>query len=568
MPKQGPMLKNLYRLRLLDFFELTAATAGALYVWKYTHWYEAEKSWVLGAVSIAALFVWLATRIGNGSPTPGIFIAAYSAALYGLCDISPWMIALGSPRMLALQHKLYPTHLHIVKDQSWLLDIRLGLTITVLMLTPAILVGCTWSCLGAAIQIARKTYEAPKRAIGWAPLIFRGVIALLLVSLLGMASMRPTVRHLQTIRLSHSIEVPNPAHPGQSTRLIPSPICAWSLLEDERALILKLDGDLLEVDLASGQVVRHLLLQADRNLELPKLSSNESTHGRVDSIIRMRKFGENQLLLLRTSGRANSLTYRVFDLATGKETPGRRPAFRDQEAVMSLSPNCRYLVTLLQGAGAGPESKFRVWDLDTCQPLREFNLTRPPSGVIYGTLGINEPGDKIQFVSRSKESEIWNRIIITYIDELILEPPAPLISNDGKWCVYDGQFVDLETQKNILSDCAMTYPQVMTFHERKNMGVIMQACNKPIEIDALGEPIEGGLAFGETPLIDRLFKSAFNRQIALFDPVSQRMYSTFVNRGLLNRPKLWSAKFTKDGRKMIVPDEDASADLFHIFSMP
>jgi hypothetical protein len=394
------------------------------------------------------------------------------------------------------------------------------------------------------------------------------VMALLLISLLGLASMRPTVRHLQTIRLSHSIEVPNPAHPGQSTRLIPSPICAWSLLEDERALILKLDGDLLEVDLASGQVVRHLLLQADRNLELPKLSSNESTHGRVDSIIRMRKFGENQLLLLRTSGRANSLTYRVFDLATGKETPGRRPAFRDQEAVMSLSPNCRYLVTLLQGAGAGPESKFRVWDLDTCQPLREFNLTRPPSGVIYGTLGINEPGDKIQFVSRSKESEIWNRIIITYIDELILEPPAPLISNDGKWCVYDGQFVDLETQKNILSDCAMTYPQVMTFHERKNMGVIMQACNKPIEIDALGEPIEGGLAFGETPLIDRLFKSAFNRQIALFDPVSQRMYSTFVNRGLLNRPKLWSAKFTKDGRKMIVPDEDASADLFHIFSMP
>jgi hypothetical protein len=86
------MFKNLIRLRLLDFFELTAATGGALYIYQSGDWYIHDKTWIISALSIAAVVIWIAARLGRSAPTPGLFLASYAGALYGLCDLSPWMI--------------------------------------------------------------------------------------------------------------------------------------------------------------------------------------------------------------------------------------------------------------------------------------------------------------------------------------------------------------------------------------------------------------------------------------------------------------------------------------------
>src|SRR5436190_20880969 len=88
------MWSNLYRLRLLDIFELTTAAAGALYIYQ-SGWWHWEKSWVIGALLIAAVVLWIATRLGKNVPTPGLFLVAYAGALYGLSDLSPWMTAFG-----------------------------------------------------------------------------------------------------------------------------------------------------------------------------------------------------------------------------------------------------------------------------------------------------------------------------------------------------------------------------------------------------------------------------------------------------------------------------------------
>ena len=139
------MFKNLIRFRLLDFFELTAATGGALYVYQSGGWWDFEKTWVIAALAIAAIVTWVATRIGETTPTPGLFLAAYAGALYGLSDLSPWMALLGRLELIDFLLRVFPIQETIsislpVASPAWIIV----LLTAAIMITPAWLAGSLW----------------------------------------------------------------------------------------------------------------------------------------------------------------------------------------------------------------------------------------------------------------------------------------------------------------------------------------------------------------------------------------------------------------------------------------
>lgn len=581
------MFKNLLRPRLFDFFTLTAAVAVAITVGQVGGWRDHEKPWLIGGLITAALVVWCATRLGKTSPTPGLFLAAFAGAIYGLVDVSPWVILLGMDRIeffLTSPSPEYSAQL----DEPHLEKYLNPLLLLLLMGVPAILFGAAWKTVWLVIQWSGGKLPAAKAKFEKLALTLPVVGTILLIGLCLYFPLRPQIRYVRTIRIPFEYLPPsNPSPTSDKIAMIPS-ISAWTITPEGQTLYaLREDRQLFEVETRTNTITRRITLQCgelsktrelevrnDGRLSEPIPFANISEGRALDHFEQIHLLDANTLLLLRYYGdAANCMT--AFDLRTGAPAEIPRPEFGADEKVYSLSQNGHFLITYVDNEADIENTNLTLWNLKTATKLEQFTISR--SELLDHKFAISETGAhrrliedlrdgyvpdgpqfKLQRANPEKPKPRPLRPRIGY-DATHLLSDRPQISDDGQWIVDERgcynvnqpyELVDIEFGDRSLSP---------TLDKQRNRLIFLPPDWRHDSIFAAGPHF----LFGASRL-DRCYPN----QLVLFDLKTKSKSTAIFRQGLLNRPNIASAKFYDDGRFLIIADEDKTADLFHVFSMP
>jgi hypothetical protein len=555
------MLKNLIRLRLLEFFELTAAIGGALYVWKYGDWYEWDASWVLGAVGIAAFVCWIATRIGKAPPIPGLFIATYAGALYGLSDLSPWMAIFGRLSVIDATLKLFPQSSQMSPWKEHAIIVAL---ITVLMLTPAILLGCTWAAAWTLIQIARKAFEAPTSFVVRAALLLRFVIAASFISGMSYLWLRPQIRHVRTVRIPIAYQrFTTPGPRVEAYEEAPS-IRAWHASSDGRLWLLYSDMRLVQTNIGGPSTSREFKIPSSRAETLRRrpvaypcsfrcFPNNDYTTFRI-------WIRENDRVILhRDNSHDHDLSIQSIDLANLSSENLLEGSGIEYEAIEAISPNAQCILFKEWSGNLKDPKRLVVWDTMAAKPVKEMN--EPVGTSARSEYAVSNDG---QTISVMPERDWQTGYTMDYLSLRYLIGRAmsgeTAITNDAKWVQSDNQLFALGTSTNLLKD----------YRVRPLAPQLDVASCRVVLVGELAYSISssGRWESSRLPIIEKLLYRAHCGQLTLFDPNTKQFSMTWLRLGIFRQPNVATIKFTPDGRYLIIQDEDASADLFHIFSMP
>lgn len=553
------MSKNLYRLRLLDFFELTAATGAALYIYQSGGWFAFEKRWVIAAVAIAAPLIWIATRLGKTTPTPGLFLAAYLGALYGLFDLSPWIVLFGRLAVIDAARSCFPESLPSRGWQERTMTITL---ITCFMATPAIFFSCVWASLAQVFQLARRKWQPPKSKWSAAALACQSAIALIFLAGLSYYALRPQIRHVGTIRIP--INIPPGLNDWESAMLSSPFSNAWTISSEGDLLVLSKDMTLRKYDLSDCKVID------ERRLASPKIPSSVSSPSikvtdellawyTADHFATMWNIAPSKLLVKRWIYQAEYTgPLEIYDLSSNAKSPTPL-LFGDAESVVAISNTGAYVATRGPHSVGKSHEKFAVYETATGRCLTEF---RKPMNELRGQSIRLSPEGELGFESRIVDSDesSTNKIAPHPFNEAagnldVTERRYP----DGVFTLTERGLKRLSERNNELTD---NWKELLfAFFEPKHARVVLLSYhpNNPLEVGQ-------GSAL---PVIEHLLHDAQCAQPTLYYCDRTAYRTSRLRHGLLRiEPFHPKPQFTPDGRSLVVQIHEPTADLFHIFSIP
>lgn len=565
------MFKNLIRLRLLDFFELTAAIGAALYVYQTGPWRTFEKPWVITALAISAIIIWIATRLGKASPTPGIFLATYTGALYGLTGLSPWMAIFGRAAVIETILSFYSPNVKLGSLQERCISAAL---VVGFMAIPATLFGATWLSIWRLTLLLRKKHERPKSKMAMVFAVVQFCLAILFIAGGGYYLVRPQIRHVRTIRIPYAYaKTTNLEIHAEPFDEAPC-ICAWSPSSTNDALyVLKSSKEVLRFNLTNGQLFSSLKLKGPEfrsKRQYSGVQPNRKRLGLTDgghqrfiwwSIVKMADFPvkENKYQLLVWSFPKIEL----YDGDTGTDRSAEIQVLIESGHVWSVSPNRRFAV--IQGSDTETKNFGQVV-LDLSD-LSIFSKSKHvPSSPMLGV-----PGFHLEFdVNNAGEIAVKSRT--TYFgwafdskDEIDLAFCRPSfhdcdlsISTDSKWRLSSGGLTPMNDEANLLGPYMDYNLHAEMDHSTGKVVLLHNSSELAPVFDP--EPIP--------PILFSLLERCNRDQLTLFDPATKTAATSWLPAGLFKTPESAATKFTPNGRHLVIQDEDASADLFHIFAMP
>ncbi len=552
------MFKNLYQLRLLDFFELTAATAGALYVYQSDDWWNFEKLWVIAALSIAAIFTWIATRLAK-TPIPGLFLATYTGALYGLSDLSPWMAIFGRLAVIETAIKLFPES---TPAGGWQERCTTVAVVVVLMTVPALFFSCTWAAVWNLIQLVRKKYEAPKTLVNRGLITAQFLMALVFITGLSYYSLRPQIRFVRSIRINVHRPTMKPQSSQQSEADEMPIIVGWAT-SNARSTIFVIYSDmrLVEYDLLSGAVLQNSQLRSETGWSVrqrPEAPTDSLFDSRRKEHIDLFEWNANQILLCRQHTDTNQASVERANVSDGMAT---RLFFFDDYRVSSIkgiSNNGEYAVIQNGNPDENGLVKLSVWNLRTLTRLREIEVKEVELDEKAPL--IDNSGKKVQ-LKYACQSGPNTRFIKSRIRTVIGtsgDCTLPQMTNDGRYTSGPLMLHQEKSDNNLLAHYeGLAIHSVM---HPTNANVVLFGTRKPMEY----------LENDFVPILESLLQSANSRQLTLFDTTTNHSQTSWfrTSRVRNTEPDSDSVKFTSNGKYMVVPDEEKSADLFHVFAMP
>jgi hypothetical protein len=562
------MFKNLIRFRLLDFFELTAAIAGALYVYQSTGWRDWEKLWVIGALAIAAIILWIATRLGKTAPTPGAFLATSVGVLYGLSDLSPWMAIFGRAFAIETLLSFYSkVTLGSLQERSITTVLVVGL-----LTIPALLFGAAWLTLWNLILILRKKYESFKRTPTLLFALAQAALTILFATGASYYLVRPQIRHVRTIRIPYTyaktINSSIAAEPFDEAPFI----CDWSISSNGDSLfLLKSNKQFAEVDATTSEVLSSVTLDgqefrskrqyigAGDNRKRLSISEAGGMRTLLWSFVNLAVYdasANDRRLLVEQQGQVQ-----LFDGKTGKERSDltKLPLITDH--IFSTSPSRRFAVLTGANKGIGGPGQIVV-DLREVTAFSKSNYVSAAS--IPGSdleFYVNDTGD---LTVQSKQGPHFGRGFDSK-NEIELMFCGPSLrdcelecSADGAWRLSAGGLTAKTDETNLLKSYMDYNLHAAMDHSTGKVILLHNSTEASLEINPQPVP----------PILFTLLGRANRAQLTLFDPTTKTEQTSWLHPRLFQIPDSPSTQFTMDGRYLIIQDEDESADLFHIFSMP
>jgi hypothetical protein len=568
------MFKHFYRLQLLDFFELTAATAGALYVYQSVGWWDWEKSWVIGALAIAAIILWFATRLGKITPTAGLFLAAYAGALYGLSDLTPWIELFGYETIEDWRHILFEGHQPLT---TWKQVITLVGVLTFLMAIPSLLLSSIWRGAATCIQIARRKIDSPMNPGEKANFGFQITLSVIFICTLALMVRPKEIRYVRSVRLPYLSQL---ANPNWSEPLVTSglnSISSWTISEDgSRLLILFTDRRVLEVDSQTGAVLktssiacRDLFEQCFRGVSesgdlFSALHTPDFDMNGVDRREKIWHLGENRLLFCADVLANFPPLYEIFDLATGK-LDARAQSLGLHGKIRAVSDNGRFAVVEDAGSADPFVLEFSVWDLKSLQRKAEPRISMLSDAqfaidnagayahvvrqfeypIVPPKVGHADEHQSLQIYSLSNNGDLicedlgssseWGRSIQWRNGEKI---DLPVGGQDWRWM--------RRTRTALLDPFRGTIFLLQTDLWRR------------YELEE-----HRGL-----PVIHHLVDRSYRSRLIQFDLENRKLITLSIRPAYLESPSGSSAKFSGDGRYFCMMDEYDTGYIFHIFAIP
>ncbi len=593
------MFKNLYQLRLLDFFELTAATGAALYIYKSELWWDFEKNWIAGALAISAIVIWIATRLGKTTPTPGLFLCSYAGALYGLSDLSPWMVVFGRLPILETIHHLFPAALPALGLQEQLRVIALT---CVFLAVPALFFGSTATSVGIVVSMIRKTWKRPTSFAMRTALIFQTAISLTFLAGLSYYTFRPQIRHVATIRIPIERDEPNNSNGQVDDWFRATSIIAWTTTENGNSLIaIRSDSRFFEYELLTAEITRDISLECqdfDSSRHYP-IDDDERTFSRKKHLFFgldlghvhhwTNPEGRQILLVFRDS---DYPPYQFFDAVTGERLSlrvplpgpfsyivavsnnGRFALFRDSpqtgsrdERIMRLSRELSLSIatdivkpeasTVIEDSEVSTPVDFTLIDLESLSRVAQYSLA-PKDGAI-----IDSSSGRLS-IAKDAQARRRQQFLLSSIDCIRGEYPGTVALGDTK----DGQWRLSRLGLQSSSSDEKLIANYMLF----DLHAILDPHNGRVALSAT--PNDNLIYYPRPikptriPIVVGLLEKTQNGQITLFDPKTKSASTSWLRLGILKNHHPESAKFTENGRYLIIQDEDKTADLFHVFSIP
>jgi hypothetical protein len=569
------MFKNLIRLRLLDFFELTAATAGALYIYQTGRWLSFEKPWLISACSVAALAIWLITRLRKSPPVPGLFLAAYAGALVGLSDMSPWMVIFGRMTLIETALKLFP--------ESWPTGGWQGRCMTValiglLMALPALFFGSVWTSLVCLVQVVRKKWEWPTSIASRAAVIAQWLIAAIFVAGVSYYALRPQLRHVRTFRLPYT-SLTSASSPSESNQPNDFPIVKdWVIAHDGKLLVLYSDFTLRRIDLEGKAEIETRQLE-DRLGVRSKLA-----HDGNPLSFRIWQVAPN-ILLVYAFGHSpyepRNHSLQVYDPTADQDPLSSRP-FAPGEILVDVSENGKFVITMSSESANEAWVDLAVYDSATGQRIRQVSrrkkslershnhLTEVDRALLAWEVARHchhpdqwpVPGLRSRFAWSSGVPSIGNQSSsdLTFIGA---ESSTSQTSSDGAFRLSDKGLKAASGEENLL---AKVWKEriVVILEPKSNRALVLGERDLYAFSHHFLEMPASNL-----PIVEHLLHNALSSQPTLFD-AKTRAYSTSWLRSDLIRcgDEFKNPQFTPDGRYLVVHNRDRSADLFHVFTMP
>ncbi len=345
-----------------------------MYVWKYGGWFAWESYWVIGAVSTAAILMWIATRLGKNQPVPCLFIIGYAGALYGISDLSPWVRIFGRRSLAEMVMTQFPNSLAIETPHD---TVALLLILAILMGIPALLAICTWSSLIDLLRVARKSFHKPKSWLAHFVLASRLLGALAFIGGAAWCLLQPNPHLIRTIRLPMVYETVKRDPPQNGDYQEAPTICAWNFSPDGKHLFaLFSNRRLLKTQLTHDGAIDSVPISCDP-LPSNRMGSKRRIRGTIEEIdpneiavcsVSIDFPHEYELwaispekLLLHHHYLVTSDSIDVLDLSPPllmRPPFGSPPYSKD---VRSISNNGRYLVTRTS-PGSGEVESFYKWD--------------------------------------------------------------------------------------------------------------------------------------------------------------------------------------------------------------
>jgi hypothetical protein len=549
------MFKNLTRLSLLDFFELTAAVAAALYVYQ-SGWWKFEKPWVIGALSIAAILLWIATRIGKTAPTPGLFLAAYTGALYGISDLTLWIELLSFDRVRKIAW-------HFIVNRgpfdAWYDRPINAAYVTCMMLIPAIGAGALWLAIVRTTQIFRGKADFPKQRAAQAQFGLLLTIASLPLLFAAWMAMPKPIQYVRSVTLPNGFDT-------RETRAL-NLISSWTVTNDRaRLLILLADKRVLELDANKGEV------RAMGTLECGALTGQGIEPGydpygphfvssAVDAYEKIWSLDENRLLLCADRLANSHPLYQVFDLRTGKQEP-RAVELKLAARIRCVSPSGVYAV--VEEFGADPTRlEFAVWNLQTME--RQSSPQIEPLHNTDAHFAVNNSGSIVRIVkyleppliprppSISQERPILLRQELSDDGRLLLDEHGSIFGGPALFCYPSGEIN--------LPGCEAPFsgmpPRRALLDSHRNKVITLQN-----DIRFRDEDPATGL-----PIIDHLIEKAYRSRLFRFDSSDSSFESYSIGPVRFHSPSGSSAKFTAQGDRLWIMDEDEIGYIFHEFKV-
>ena len=338
-------------------------------------------------------------------------------------------------------------------------------------------------------------------------------------------------------------------------------------------LILRSDKSTLEVDADSGVVLSNVSLACkdfpigprsrvinNHESELVEVTMQDGPALHSQANCHIVRTNEGHILLWRDDSPS------IYDGKTGAELFDRRLNALKNSKLKAISNNGVFVLLGDDPEQETTEVTFGVWNLCTIEKIRRHKFSRQDFET--NDFLINDYGDKvrfcpIQFEFMCKRRSDWR---FTEVIGDCQTGSAPQVSNDGKSTLAG----------MVLTSNTYDSNKLYSFNDRRMHAKLTPSDNA---IVLVAEPIQPAnpeweaifrnlFAGMRVPIFDRLLERAHCGQLTLFNPKTNRSTTTFLRQGLLKRQDPTSAKFTPDGRYLIIQDEDNSADLFHIFAMP
>jgi hypothetical protein len=546
------MFKNLYRLRLLDFFELTAATGVALYVYQSGAWYEHEKPWLIGALATSALLIWTLTRVGNAQPTAGQFLATYAGALLGLIDLSPWMV-------IFTRATLIEWALFLFDDPQfsplWA-KILSATLVAALMLIPALIVGVLWFALSHGVKLLAGKTAFPSTLRGRIGSLAPFGFAFLLVATGTYFLWRPQIRHVRTIRVPHS-ESSGPFSSTLRGLGDYASVERWQILDDsDRLAVLRSDNRFFEFLLNDGSLVSH------QQLHDGEFSAKRSR--KVPSTVVWFPQFERLFYSNTHEGRTNLLRigpqFQLYDLATGLELDNSKLRSLQPDMLLALSQNARFALLQAETPADSSSVELSIWDMQTLRCIRSVETDRET--IENSVFHLDNAGKTLRTsdnprASDTRASEVGGFLGTLYGASFRYRDPE--ITNDGRWRLTLRGLWDTAANKNLLTRYAYCDLHGCLDLNSGRVAMFAIADDGYFNDEAERSP---------APILEHLLSRAHHSQITLFDPATNTESTSWLRSGIFHRPNIISAQFTPDGHHLIIQDADASADLFHVFAMP